>query len=336
MQNPDRTWSYRFRTPSGQRPKRGPFATKSEAQKALTHELSLLGSARYTGERLTFDQLVVRFLDSYDAQPATVKGMEYCLSMFSREYGSLQLGKISAEHIALWRKGVSAGSQHKAHACVRQVLDFAIRIGCIHENPAKLVKNKQPPKKEAKFFADWEQVKRVGEELAPLYSAIPVVVAGTGLRPQEWSALRWSDVDKSGLTVRRTITQMGGVRECGKTDGSMRRVPIRRVVREVLEGLDRSHELVFPSPTGTFIDMHNFRSRHWRSAVEAAGFRGMKLYALRHSYAAWSLAAGVQLFELSRRMGTSLEMISKTYGHLLEEADAQVIERLDLYDEDRF
>jgi integrase len=40
-------------------------------------------------------------------------------------------------------------------------------------------------------------------------------------------------------------------------------------------------------------------------------------YALRHTFASLSIAAGVTLFELSRFMGTSPTMLDKTYGHLL-------------------
>ena len=42
--------------------------------------------------------------------------------------------------------------------------------------------------------------------------------------------------------------------------------------------------------------------------------------ALRHSFAAWSIAAGIGLFELARLMGTSVEQIDKTYGHLLPDS----------------
>jgi hypothetical protein len=49
-------------------------------------------------------------------------------------------------------------------------------------------------------------------------------------------------------------------------------------------------------------------------------------------YATISLAAGVSLFSLARRMGTSVDMIDRTYGHLAP--DAEVYERalLDQYD----
>lgn len=43
-------------------------------------------------------------------------------------------------------------------------------------------------------------------------------------------------------------------------------------------------------------------------------------YALRHTFASFAIAAGVPLFELSRFMGTSVEQIGKTYGHLLPDS----------------
>ena len=36
--------------------------------------------------------------------------------------------------------------------------------------------------------------------------------------------------------------------------------------------------------------------------------------------AAWSIAAGIGLFELARMMGTSVEQIDRTYGHLLPDS----------------
>ena len=55
-------------------------------------------------------------------------------------------------------------------------------------------------------------------------------------------------------------------------------------------------------------------------------------YSLRHTYAAFSIAAGVSLFALARRMGTSVEMIDKTYGHLLPDAVEYERGLLDAFD----
>jgi integrase len=156
------------------------------------------------------------------------------------------------------------------------------------------------------------------------------------------------------LTINHTYTK-GIHREYGKTDGSRRRIPLRTKVVEVLRdtgrvgvGLDPKG-LLFPGIRGGFLDLHNFRARYWQPAVIAAGFaepdevvRGGKTltvmkatrtpYALRHTYAAFSLAAGVNLFTLARRMGTSVKMIDDTYGHLAPDAERYERDLLDEYD----
>ena len=53
---------------------------------------------------------------------------------------------------------------------------------------------------------------------------------------------------------------------------------------------------------------------------------------MRHTFATWSLAAGMSIFTLSRRMGTSVQMIDATYGHLAHDAEDQDRGLLDAYD----
>ncbi|MBA2360461.1 MAG: hypothetical protein H0V79_05925 [Actinobacteria bacterium] len=81
-----------------------------------------------------------------------------------------------------------------------------------------------------------------------------------------------------------------------------------------------------------YLDLGNFRARHWRPALRAVGLDYRPPYALRHTYAAFSIAAGISLFALARRMGTSVEMIDQTYGHLAPDADEWESGRLDAFD----
>jgi integrase len=67
-------------------------------------------------------------------------------------------------------------------------------------------------------------------------------------------------------------------------------------------------------------------------AVKAVGLDGHRIYDLRHTYATMSLAAGVSLFSLARRMGTSVEMIDRTYGHLAPDAEEYERSLLNAYD----
>jgi integrase len=50
---------------------------------------------------------------------------------------------------------------------------------------------------------------------------------------------------------------------------------------------------------------------------------------MRHSFATWALHAGLSIFDLSRFMGTSVEMIDRTYGHLAHGAEQTAREKLD-------
>ena len=83
---------------------------------------------------------------------------------------------------------------------------------------------------------------------------------------------------------------------------------------------------------GGRIDINNLRHRGWTPALAAAGIEHRRIYDLRHTYATWSLAAGIDIFTLARRMGTSVAMIDRTYGHLAAGADDYERDLLDAYD----
>lgn len=90
--------------------------------------------------------------------------------------------------------------------------------------------------------------------------------------------------------------------------------------------------LLFPGRADGFLNLSNFRVLDWKPAVRAAGLEYRSPHALRHSYASWSIAAGVGLFELSRLMGTSVDQLDKTYGHLLPDSLDRARAALDAFD----
>ena len=71
---------------------------------------------------------------------------------------------------------------------------------------------------------------------------------------------------------------------------------------------------------GGHIHLDAWRGRHWAAAVKAGGLAKRPPYALRHTHATFAISARFSLFELARWMGTSVEQIDKTYGHLLPDA----------------
>jgi integrase len=90
--------------------------------------------------------------------------------------------------------------------------------------------------------------------------------------------------------------------------------------------------LLFPSPEGVFYDPHNWRAREFAFARDAAALpTAVTPYTLRHSGISWSLAAGVPATDVASFGGTSLEMLQRTYAHLLEGSTDTARARLDAF-----
>lgn len=90
--------------------------------------------------------------------------------------------------------------------------------------------------------------------------------------------------------------------------------------------------LVFPAARGGHIDGEKFRYREWKPAFRAADVQYRRVYDARHTFASWAIAGNVQLFYLARIMGTSVQMIDQTYGHLLPDSEEYLRHLLDSYD----
>jgi integrase len=243
--------------------------------------------------------------------------------------------ELEPNELGAWRMKLPEGSRHDVFRAFKQVLEQARRWRWIVENPAGEIKNGNAKRTEFEPFASWDEIEAIAGELDPRFAAIPIFTTGTGLRPEEWIALERRDVDRKAgvVSVRRVYSQ--GVLKEPKTERSRRRVPLRRRVLDALEGMPPRLDtpLLFPAARGGHIDVEKFRHREWAPALRAAGIAHRRIYDMRHTYATWSLAAGVSLFALSRRMGTSLAMIDQTYGHLAPDAEAQERLLLDAYDE---
>jgi integrase len=134
------------------------------------------------------------------------------------------------------------------------------------------------------------------------------------------------------FTVRRAFAK-GRLKSYPKTVRSRRRVPLRAKVLDALGELPERDGILFPASEGGRINIDNFRAREWLPALKAAGVEHRRIYDMRHTFATWSLAAGMSTFTLARRMGTSVQMIDATYGHLAHDSEDQDRGLLNAYDD---
>ena len=128
-----------------------------------------------------------------------------------------------------------------------------------------------------------------------------IFASETGLRPSEWIALERRDVQRadSVVTISRTFAR-GVLKGYGKTSRSRRRVPLSTRAPDALDAIvpRLDSQLLFPGPRGNLIDLHNFRAREWKPALDAAGLPQRRIYDLRHTAISHWLAAGLGSFEV--------------------------------------
>lgn len=338
------SWGARWYDETNARRYRGGFATKSDARAWVDDKVDEVerlrnGEIARSEDIPTVTELVDRFLVTHEVDPATTDKLRYELKHATREFGDERIDQLRTPDLAAWRATLPARSRHQLFSAFRQVLEQAVTWQLIDRNPTDRIRNRRVKLDESREmlpFASWDEVEAIAAELLPAYRVLPVFLVGTGMRPEEALALEWSDVDKqSAVASVERVHSQGRTKPCKKSDRQRRRVPLRARVLEALDEHPRrlGSPLVFPGHDGGYLKQGTWRARHWDSALRAAGIEHRGTYACRHTFAAWSIAAGVQLFYLSRIMGTSVAQIDQTYGHLVPDSEDYLRGLLDNYDE---
>ncbi|MET0510838.1 MAG: tyrosine-type recombinase/integrase [Thermoleophilaceae bacterium] len=337
-------WGLRWRDAAGVRRRKSPFPSRSSALRYYrdTIEPGLRGEHPALPE-LTLAELVELYLERHAAtvRPRTIMELRKRLRYAVAAFGDVPLRDLErmGGEIAGWRATLPARSRYGITQALRQTLEAGVRWECLARNPARLAgRNPQPSPRTVRPFTRVE-LETIAAELQPAYRPLPMFAASTGLRPEEWGALERRDVDRRAgvLSVRRTISS-GQLVELGKTTRSRRQVPLSALALDALDALPPRLDspFLFAAKLGGPFDLANFRRREWAPAIEASGVRRpARIYDMRSTFASNALAAGISVFELAWIMGTSVAMIERHYGTLIEGAGADIARRLDVFDAQR-
>jgi integrase len=328
----------RYYDNDGERQTGGVFETKTAALDYFRDEIEPRLNGVAPTRELTLSGLVDLYLERHAVvvRGRTIRTLRQRLGYVVRDYGNTPLAEFErmSGELADWQAKLPERSRYGIVSALRQTLEAAVRWGYMGANPAKLAgRNPQPAPRPVRPYS-FAELEAIAAELSPAYQPLPDFGAATGLRPEEWAALERRDVDRrAGLVnVRRTVSE-GVVVELAKTSRSRRQVPLSRRALDALDRMPPRLEtpLLFTSPRGRLLDLHNFSRREWAPAVEASGVaKPARVYDLRSTFASNALAAGVTVFELARIMGTSVLMIEGHYGALLDGAQAGIAGRLDV------
>jgi integrase len=243
---------------------------------------------------------------------------------------------------------LSDRSRLHAHRVVHRMLHHATRWGVVHQNVAGLLDAPKARSKEVEVLPA-QQAQAAIERLRgrPLH-VIATVLLGTGARRNEALALRWSDIDLGGGTVRieralehttrgglvfKTPKTKWGKRTITLAPGTVAELRAHRLAQQEQRlalgmGRVRNDALVFAMPDGS--PLHPTAvSQEWRRVMRQVGL-ALTLHSLRHTHASTLINAGIDVLTISRRLGHGSPAITlNVYGHLLkpDSRAADAIER---------
>jgi integrase len=321
-------WTFRYRDSNGKHRRSSGHRTLRDAERERRRLLGDMDNGIILDRDKTFAWAAEQFLELHRAEASTVGRIRYALRPAIELFGATPMLDLKPIHIlGIDRLGLSDQARWMTMRAIKQVCKFSVDVlEVIRKSPAASISNPQPGAEEIDPYEDWQEVLAIEEQLPEWCKGIAIFMVGTGMRPQEWPKLRPShvDLDRRLLVLPRQIV---------KPKTPDRQVPLRKMVVDVLEHrLGVGGGLVWTSATGEAIDIRNFRNRVWYPAHDRAGVDRRKPYHARHTYATWALRAGLNTFMLAKRMGTSLEMIDRTYGKFAKDGAEHELFMLDAFD----
>jgi integrase len=195
------------------------------------------------------NDLVGAFLARHRVDEATVRKLRSQLKHATAAFGDRRIETLTPIELDVWRSQLPARSAHYMFQAFRQVLEYAVAMGLLDTNPTARIRNTRASVE--------RRVEAISAEMDPRFAAIPVVLVGTGPRPEELFALERRDVDLDAgvLSVERVFSQRV-LKDCRKSSRQRRRVPLRQRVVDALRAqpprLDTP--LLFPAARGGHID----------------------------------------------------------------------------------
>lgn len=262
-------------------------------------------------------------------RPASLSACRLAARRVRAQWGLVAAVDVTAPRVQAWVSGMEAGeggdvrpasrsTRAQALQALHGALQVAVDSGWLERNAAAGVRLGRTPRREARFLTV-EQVRMLADVVggdAPLVW----LLATTGLRVGEAVALDVGDVDGSRgrLRVRRSKT------------GLARDVPVPKSVLRMLSLERGGGEPLFLAAQGGRVDVHNWRARVWRPAVEACGLSPLRIHDLRHTAASLAIASGADVKAVQSMLGhASASMTLDLYGHLFDSTLDAVAGRMD-------
>lgn len=309
--------------------KRG-FPTK---RAALDYEAEQRGEAS-GGSRATFDEILEEYLQSLDSSATSAKLKRSWISLHFPLH-DVPIQKITRPALIAWRNelkdsGLATRTMNRGLGYVKGVLSHAAKIYGIPDNSVVLNNYKLTKKdKEEKQVWTLEEFQRFIDCVdSPQYRAYFTFLYWTGCRRSEGLAVCKDDFKGNKVHIWRSIKHYKNGFLPLKTDSSERTITIdKKTMRELKPFIQNAEPFVF----GTYRSLSiTTVQRTFTAAIKKSGVKPITIHDLRHSHATLLINAGVNIVAVSKRLGhSSINITLKTYAHLLEETEEDLVNTID-------
>ncbi|MFN0088654.1 MAG: tyrosine-type recombinase/integrase [Acidimicrobiales bacterium] len=345
-------WDARVRAPDGKERSRT-FSTRKAAMAWERAQRSAKDAGTWldpsAGRRITVAAWAERWLaDHHRLSVDTQRQYEIVLGVaILPPLGRRSLASVTRRDVqqlvAGWSKERKPATVVKRLSVLKGMLDAAVEAELLGRNPAAGVKT-PTIKPVPRSLPSAEQLDSLFKAIGPDYRLLPLLAVLTGLRWSEAAALRVTDVDVLGRSLRvaqrlKDRPGEGGVIVSGaKTVESLREMAIgdrlaeqiaAHLVRRGLTAAD-GEALLFVRPDGRPLSYSWFSVMVWGPARGEVGLPSLGFHDLRRLSATLMVASGVDLRTAQHRMGHSkAQTLLALYAQVVQQADADAAELLE-------
>ena len=216
----------------------------------------------------------------------------------------------------------------RALSSTSAMFSWAIEQGYLKENPVKGFRLPKAPSRERflsaqeaqHLFVTLDRLERE-ESFNSGFGDIFRLLLLTGARKMEIQALQWREIDlvRRKLVLQPDRTKTGGV-------SGTRVIPLSKAACDILRHRLKTDESVFPANKGVGAHTTGLQ-KAWAELREAAGFDGLRIHELRHSFASLALQNSENIYTISRVLGHTSTRTTERYMHLAETTTQALSER---------
>ena len=298
------------------------FLTRRDALEA---ERQFLNTKKFDDET-TLRTIVELFREKKykELKDATVRSYEVSINRF-QPLLDLPLSSLNDEVIKEYFDSlpVSPASKRKYASSLKAIYAFGAKTCSL---PTDHVSYSAKVKKRDYSIYTLEEYMEFRKYLSEMSRVFFDLLYFTGIRKGEAMALDVKDISDV-ISIRKTI-DVKGIVTSPKTDSSIRTVAIppfllaelNEYIKKLPEGQDQP---LFPVSISYF-------QHHHRKAERLSGLHHIRIHDFRHSHASYLIAQGVNIADISKRLGhSSIRITLETYAHLYNDNDKTIADLLE-------